>query len=172
VTGITKALLEHWYDSEERENKRFFFCQLEAIETLIWLVEAPDSERVGIEIPSDGGVFQRICSKMATGSGKTVVMAMLIAWQVLNKVTYPQDPRFSKYVLVVAPGLTVKSRLQVLIPSTAGNYYDEFNVIPGGLIEKFRQGKIRVINWQMLNWESEEQLKKKEDRRQARRDER
>ena len=53
---------------------------------------------------------------MATGSGKTVVMAMLIAWQVINKVTYPQDTRFSKYVFVVAPGLTVKSRQQVLLP--------------------------------------------------------
>jgi type III restriction enzyme len=161
VTGITKALLEHWYDPEERENRRFFFCQLEAIETIIWLVEAPDSEKVGIEIPSDGGDFQRICSKMATGSGKTIVMAMLIAWQVLNKITYPQDTRFSKYILVVAPGLTVKSRLQVLIPSSIGNYYDEFNIIPGGLIEKLRQGKIRIVNWHVLNWETEEQVKKK-----------
>ncbi len=71
----------------------------------------------GIDIPSDGGSFSRLCSKMATGSGKTVVMAMLIAWQVINKVTYPQDDRFSKYVFVVAPGLTVKSRLQVLLPA-------------------------------------------------------
>ena len=65
--------------------------QLEAIETLIWLTEAPASEKVGIDIPSDGGSFSRLCSKMATGSGKTVVMAMLIAWKVINKVTYPQD---------------------------------------------------------------------------------
>jgi len=161
VTGITKSLLEHWYDPEERENRRFFFCQLEAIETLIWFIEAPEAEKTGIEIPSDGGDFQRICSKMATGSGKTIVMAMLIAWQILNKVTYPQDTRFSKYVLVVAPGLTVKNRLQVLYPSVVGNYYDEFNIIPGGLIEKLRQGKIRVVNWHVLNWETEEQVKKK-----------
>ena len=161
ITGITKRLLEHWYNPEERENKRFFFCQLEAIETLIWLVEAPEAEKVGIEIPSDGGEFQRICSKMATGSGKTVVMAMLIAWQVLNKITYLQDTRFSKYIFVVAPGLTVKSRLQVLIPSSVGNYYDEFNIVPGGLIEKLRQGKIRIVNWHTLNWETEKQLKRK-----------
>jgi type III restriction enzyme len=88
ATGITKRLLEHWHNPEEREN-RFFFCQLEAIETLIWLVEAPAADKVGIDIPSDGGTFTRLCSKMATGSGKTVVMAMLIAWQVINKVTYP-----------------------------------------------------------------------------------
>lgn len=59
---------------------------MEAIETLIWLTEAPDAQKLGIEIPSDGGPFDRLCSKMATGSGKTIVMAMLIAWQVLNKV--------------------------------------------------------------------------------------
>ena len=66
---------------------------------------------------------------MATGSGKTIVMAMLIAWQILNKVAYPTDPRFSKNVLVVAPGLTVKSRLQVLKPSDAENYYHLFDIV-------------------------------------------
>lgn len=173
VTGITKRLLEYWRNVEERGDKRFFFCQLEAIETLIWLQEAPDSERVGIDVPSDGGEFQRLCSKMATGSGKTVVMAMLIAWQVLNKVTYPKDTRFSRYILVVAPGLTVKSRLQVLQPSAVGNYYDEFNVVPGGLVEKLRQGKIRIINWHVLSWESKEQILKKKtvDKRGVKSDE-
>ena len=117
VTGITKRLLEHWEDPEEFETRRFFFCQLEAVETLIWLAEAPAADRVGVDIPSDGGAFTRLCSKMATGSGKTIVMAMVIAWQVLNKVTYPQDAHFAKNVLVVAPGLTVKSRLAVLNPS-------------------------------------------------------
>jgi type III restriction enzyme len=173
VTGITKRLLEHWYNPEEREYRRFFFCQLEAIETLIWLAEAPDAEKVGIEIPSDGGLFQRICSKMATGSGKTVVMAMLIAWQILNKVTYPQDARFSKYVFVVAPGLTVKSRLQVLIPSAPDNYYDEFNIVPHGLLDKLRQGKILIRNWHVLHWETEEKIVKKKsvDKRGAKSDE-
>ena len=86
VTGITKRLLQHWRNLEERENKRFFFCQLEAMETIIWLVEADESEIVGIDVPSDGGEFVRLCSKMATGSGKTIVMAMVCAWQILNKV--------------------------------------------------------------------------------------
>ena len=161
VTGITKRLLEHWQNLEEREYHRFFFCQMEAIETLIWLTEAPNDQKVGVEIPLDGGPFRRLCSKMATGSGKTVVMAMLIAWQILNKVTYPQDARFSKYVFVVAPGLTVKSRLQVLLPSSADNYYDEFNVVPVGLKEKLRQGKVLIRNWHALQWESEEKLAKK-----------
>lgn len=150
VTGITKRLLEHWYDPEQRETRRLFFCQLEAIETLIWLTEAPPAERQGIEIPGDGGEFTRLCFKMATGSGKTIVMAMLIAWQILNKITYPQDKRFSKNIFVVAPGLTVKSWLQVLLPAGSGNYYDEFNVIPPGFHDKLRQGKVLIRNWHAL----------------------
>src|SRR5215204_3364803 len=150
ITGITRRLLEHWYDPEQREGRRFFFCQLEAIETLIWLTEASLAEKQGIEIPGDGGEFTRLCSKMATGSGKTIVMAMIIAWQVLNKVTYPQDTRFSKNVFVVAPGLTVKSRLQVLVPAGPGNYYDEFNVVPSGLFDKLRQGNVMIRNWHVL----------------------
>jgi len=162
VTGITKRLLEHWYNSEMRdEHRRFFFCNLDAIETLIWLNEAPDAEKVGIEIPSDGGPFKRLCTKLATGTGKTVVMAMLIAWQILNKVTYPRDIRFSKYIFIVAPGLTVKNRLQVLIPESPGNYYDEFSIVPSALLEKLRQGKILIKNWHVLQWETEEQLAKK-----------
>ncbi len=173
VTGITKRLLEHWNDPNEREYRRFFFCQLEAIETLIWLVEASASEKVGIEIPSDGGPFQRLCAKMATGSGKTIVMAMLISWQVLNKVTYPQDTRFSKHVFIVAPGLTVKNRLQVLEPSSIGNYYEEFNIVPHGLMDKLRQTKPIIQNWHTLNWETEEKLSKKRsvDKRGAKSDE-
>lgn len=162
VTGITKRLLEHWHDREAREsNRQFFFCQLEAIETLIWLCEAPSSQTVGLSIGSDGGSYTRLCSKMATGSGKTIVMAMLIAWQVLNKVTYPQDARFSKNIFVVAPGLTVKSRLQVLVPSSSGNYYDEFSIVPPGLLEKLRQGKVLIRNWHALSWDTEEKLGKK-----------
>lgn len=173
ITGITKRLLEHWRNPQEREYRRFFFCQLEAIETLIWLTEAPESGKVGIEIPSDGGLFRRLCSKMATGTGKTIVMAMLIAWQVLNKVTYPQDTRFTKHIFVVAPGLTVKSRLSVLVPSAQGNYFDEFNIVPAGLSEKLNQGKVLIHNWHVLNWETEEKLAKKKgvDKRGAKSDE-
>jgi len=173
VTGITKRLLEHWVNPEERENKRFFFCQLEAIETLIWLNEAPASEKTGIDIPNDGGEFTRLCSKMATGSGKTIVMAMLIAYHILNKVTYTQDNRFSKNVLMIAPGLTVKSRLQVLIPAGKSNYYDEFNVIPSSLYDKLRQGKVKIENWHSLAWDTEERLAKKKsvDKRGAKSDE-
>ena len=161
ATGTTRHLLNHWWDEEARSGRKLFYCQLEAIETLIWLAEASEAERVGVEIPTDGGAFRRLCSMMATGTGKTVVMAMLIGWQVLNKVASPQDSRFSKNILVVAPGHTVRRRLQVLLPGTAGNYYDEFSIIPPGLEEALRQGSIRVTNWHTLGWDSEEALAKR-----------
>jgi len=161
VTSISKRLLEHWQDPETFEDRRFYFCQLEAIETLIWLSEAPAAERVGIEIPGDGGAFLRRGCKMATGSGKTLVMAMAIAWQILNKVAYPQDPRFSKNVLVVAPGLTVRKRLEVLELAAEGNYYAAFNIVPSDMFDRLRQGRVLVRNWHMLAWESVEQLKRR-----------
>jgi type III restriction enzyme len=174
LTATTRTLLEHWNDIEQREpTKRFFFCQLEAIETLIWLIEAPAAERVGIDIPGDGGPFARLCSKMATGSGKTIVMAMLIAWQVLNKAANSQDPRYSKNVLLIAPGLTVRKRLEVLKPEGPDNYFDLFKIVPDSLMQALRShGQIRVINWHKLTWESEAKLAKKKgvDKRGARSD--
>ncbi|MDY0281659.1 MAG: DEAD/DEAH box helicase family protein, partial [Salinivirgaceae bacterium] len=161
VSSITKRLLEHWRDPEEFDGRRFFFCQLEAVETLIWLTEAPAADRVGIEIPGDGGAFARQCCKMATGSGKTIVMAMVIAWQVLNKVANPQDTRFAKNVLIIAPGLTVKSRLAVLEPAGADNYFEAFNIVPSAMLDRLRQGKVLIRNWHALAWDSEEQLKKR-----------
>jgi type III restriction enzyme len=173
VTGTTKRLLDHWRDPERGENQRFFFCQLEAIETLVWLAEAPAAERQGTLIPGDGGPFARLCVKLATGTGKTVVMAMAIAWHVLNKVADPQDRRFAKHVFVVAPGLTVRSRLQVLEPAHPENYYDAFDVVPSALRERLRQGKVRVRNWHVLGWETEERIAKRRsvDKRGAKSDE-
>ena len=173
VTGITKRLLEHWTNPEEYERRRFFFCQLEAAETLLWLTEAPAADKVGIAVPFDGGEFARLCAKMATGTGKTVVMAMIIAWQCLNKATYPQDTRFCKNVLVVAPGLTVKSRLAVLEPSHPASYYEAFSIVPGSLLDRLREGRVKVRNWHALNWESEEKIGKRRsvDKRGAKSDE-
>ncbi|MEM1123364.1 MAG: DEAD/DEAH box helicase family protein, partial [Bacteroidota bacterium] len=160
LTGITKKLLTHWEDASQRDFP-FFFCQLEAIETLIFLTEAPAAYKTGINMPSDGGDFIRWCSKMATGSGKTVIMSMIIAWNILNKATNRQDTRFSKNILIVAPGLTVRSRLAVLLPEDDGNYYDFFNIVPPALREKLRQGTLKIINWHKLSWESDEKIQKK-----------
>ena len=159
ITTVTKELLEHWKNPDSEP--RLFFCQIEAIETLIWLIEAPENEKQGIDIEGDGSQFQRLCSKMATGSGKTIVMAMLIAWQIINKVTYSKDNRFSKYVFVVAPGLTVKSRLKVLYPTEPTNYYQAFDIVPSDMFDKLRQGKIKIINWHKSAWESEDQIRRK-----------
>ena len=173
VTGMTKRLLAHWAGPEEFENRHFFFCQMEAAETLIWLAEAPPAERVGVDVPSDGGAFKRLCAKMATGSGKTVVMAMVMAWHILNKVAAPQDRRFARHIMVVAPGLTVRNRLAVLDPSHPENYYDAFRIVPPALLDKLRQGRVVIRNWHVLNWEGEEKIagKRGVDKRGAKRDE-
>jgi type III restriction enzyme len=173
TTGITKRLLEHWYDKEQRPHRAFFFCQLEAIETLIFLAEAPESFKTGLEIKGDGGAYTRFCSKMATGSGKTLVMGMLIAWQVLNAVSNEKRYQYSKNIFVVAPGLTVKKRLEVLYPSNPANIYEEFSMIPVGMMDKLRQGKVLVHNWHVLNWETDLQLSKRRsvDKRGAKSDE-
>ena len=173
ATGVTRRLLEHWRNRQGTDDKRLFFCQLEAIETLMWLIEAPHSARTGIDVPGDGGGFVRECCKMATGAGKTVVMGMVIAWQILNKVNHPNDPRFSKNVLVVAPGLTVRSRLSVIDPQNADNYFDEFDLVPSNLRDRLRQGRVRVRNWHALGWQTEEQIKRRRsvDKRGAKSDE-
>jgi len=173
ITGTTRRLLEHWSDATTRDGRRFFFCQMEAIETLIWLLEADPAERVGLEIPSDGGAWARQCCKMATGTGKTLVMAMVLAWQFLNRVAYPQDGRFVKHALIMAPGITVRSRLEVLVPDAPGNYYELFQIVPGPLMEMLRQGRVVIRNWHALAWDSPEKIRKRRsvDKRGAKSDE-
>ncbi len=173
VTGVTRRLLDYWTDPEEFESRRFFFCQIEAVETLIWLTEADDADKAGLEIPSDGGEFRRLCAKMATGSGKTIVMAMLAAWHILNKVAYAADTRFSKRILVIAPGLTVRSRLAVLDPACPENYYESFRIVPTAMLDKLRQGRVVIRNWHALSWESSEKITAKRgvDKRGAKSDE-
>ncbi len=144
---ITRQLLNHW-NHPERERK-LFFCQREAAETIIWLVEASPAEKQGIDIPKDNGLTRYAC-KMATGSGKTVVMGMVIAWQVLNKLAYPQDRRFSDAVLIVCPNLTICERLQVLLPWHKRNYYETFDLVPRGMMERLQQGKFEITNWHLF----------------------
>ncbi|CCW33858.1 DNA/RNA helicase, superfamily II [Chthonomonas calidirosea] len=147
VTPITRQLLNHW-NNPERERK-LFFCQREAAEALVWLVEASPAEKQGIVVPKDDELTRYAC-KMATGSGKTVVMGMVIAWQVLNKLANPQDRRFCDAVLIVCPNLTIKERLQVLLPWKPGNYYEKFDLVPPGMLERLQQGKFQITNWHLF----------------------
>ena len=120
VTPETQRLLEHWRDPS-RERK-LFFCQREAVETLIYLSEvAPKRFRKQIEdanAEANPGLYRLAC-KMATGSGKTIVMGMIIAWHAVNKARRPKARMFSDAFLIVAPGITIRDRLQVLHPSDA-----------------------------------------------------
>lgn len=163
VSRTTRILLDYWNfeNREEQNRKRLFFCQLEAVETIIWLNEASESEKQGLEIQKDTpidaeslakkyGALVRYSCKMATGSGKTIVMAMLIAWSVLNKIQNKQDKRFSDGVFIVAPNLTVKERLKVLLPSDPDNYYEKFDIVPRPLFSLLSQSKIEIVNWQAL----------------------
>ena len=159
VTPVTRRLLTHW--SDPNRERRLFFCQREAAETLIWLVEAPPAEKQGIVISRDQPndpeslakgykALTRYAVKMATGSGKTVVMGMVIAWQVLNKLANPQDRHFSDAVLLVCPNLTIRERLQVLLPWKPGNYYEKFDLVPPGMRERLQQGRFQITNWHLF----------------------
>ena len=157
TTNITQELLRHWNDPTRE--RRLFFCQREAAETLIWLIEAPAAAKQGIIIPIDEptdpqslekgyGALRRYCYKMATASGKTVVMAMIIAWSVLNKIFNKQDKRFSNAVLVMCPSLTVKRQnAERLIPSSGKNFYERFDLVPRSLLTTLSKGRYLVTNW-------------------------
>ena len=152
VTSVTRQLLAHWQSPAASRQHAFYFCQIEAIETLIWHVEASADYKQGIAIPGDGGAWERLCNKMATGSGKTMVMAMIITWQVLNALTYPKRTKdFSRTVFIVAPGLTVKERLQVLRPGHPENTYDAFGLCPNeGMRQRLNQVELGIENWHSL----------------------
>lgn len=150
VTGVTRDLLNHWKNNNQRDEP-LFFCQLEAIETIIWMTESDPSERQNLLLGGDGGSFTRYCSKMATGSGKTVVMAMLIVWQTLNNLHYPNDQRYSRHFLIVAPGLTVKERLGVLQhPDDVGGYYRRYRLLPDSMREQLKRATVSIHNWHTL----------------------
>ncbi len=152
ITPTTRRLIEYWTDPDRE--RRLFFAQIEALDTAIYLAEAAD--KVGQAwIPgmladkaaaANPGLL-RVAHKMATGSGKTVVMGMLIAWQTLNKVANPQDARFTSRFLVVTPGITIKDRLRVLLPSDPHNYYREMDLVPPELAEHLGRASIVVTNF-------------------------
>ena len=168
ATKVTRELLRHW----EREDKerRLFFCQREAVETIIYIAEilkgnkkirfsqqftkADLAKLVDSPNTSDIPDLIRYGCKMATGSGKTVVMAMLIAWAFCNRGKVPSDERFPAAALVVCPNLTIKERLQVLRPESPDNYYDAFELIPTKLRPLLNRGKVLVTNWHQFAPES------------------
>ncbi|WP_102145821.1 BPTD_3080 family restriction endonuclease [Mycobacterium hubeiense] len=152
ATPISRKLMEHWADPT-REN-RVLFCQREAAESAIFLAEVAGRHgysdwRVRIAEANDdhNGGLPRIALKMATGSGKTVVMAMLIAWQTLNKVYAPRDARFTNRFLVITPGITIRDRLRVLRPSDPDNYYRQRDLIPPDLTSALHQALIAITNY-------------------------
>jgi type III restriction enzyme len=154
ITPMTPTLLEHWH-AEDRF-RPLFFCQVEALETLIFITEVAKQTKYGQDwiekylrekAEEAGTDLFRIACKMATGSGKTVVMSMLIAWQVLNKRRYPQDKRFTDAFLVVAPGITIRDRLRVLLPSDPNNYYKELDIVPVEYLGDLGTAKVVVVNF-------------------------
>jgi len=152
VTPTTRRLLEYW-TNPERE-RRLYFCQIEALETVIYITEV--AKKYGdVWIENDLRRFNedanpllfRMACKMATGSGKTVVMSMLIAWQALNKIDNPQNKLFSDAFLVVAPGITVRDRLRVLQPNDSENYYKKLDLVPPDLMPEVDKAKIAIVNY-------------------------
>lgn len=152
ITRTTRRLLEYW-QNPERE-RRLFFCQLEALETAIYIAEVAskygdtwiENHLRKASADANPQLF-RIAFKMATGSGKTVVMAMLIAWQALNKMASPQDSHFSDAFLIVTPGITIRDRLRVLLPNDPTNYYRERDIIPPEDIQELGRARIVIINY-------------------------
>ena len=138
---------------------RPFFCQVEAVETLIWLTEvAPRlsaADRRALDRLADvnqeaNPELLRIALKLATGAGKTTVMAMVIAWQTINAVRHPNSRRFTRGFLVVTPGLTIKDRLRVLQPNDPDSYYASRELVPAGMLEDIQRARIVITNYHSL----------------------
>jgi len=155
VTAVTQRLLQHWRRPKgEWNGPTPFFCQVEAVETMIWLTEvAPKraaTKRLLDEVAqhnrdANPALF-RLAMKMATGSGKTTVMAMLIAWQTINAAR-KESKDFSRAFLIVAPGITIRDRLRVLLPSEADNYYETREIVPPEMLPEIRRAEIVITNY-------------------------
>jgi len=147
VTPETARLLQHWR-SYPFQSIRPFFCQIEAIETTIWLTEvAPHQGERGKKFldylkacnaQANPELF-RIALKLATGAGKTTVIAMLIAWQTVNAVRRPASKTFTRGFLICTPGITIRDRLRVLLPSDPDNYYEHRELVPGDLVGEIKR---------------------------------
>jgi len=155
VTPETARLLQHWRH-HRFSSIRPFFCQVEAVETAIWLTEvAPNAGKTGkhfLEHLANANhdanpELMRLALKLATGAGKTTVMAMIIAWQTINAVRRSQSQRFTRGFLIVAPGLTIKDRLRVLQPNDPDSYYASRELVPTDMLEDVNRAKIVITNY-------------------------
>lgn len=154
VTPATQRLLAHWR-RPDFPGTRPFFCQIEAVETAIWLAEVALRDRhyakfsahlKGANEQSNPELF-RMALKMATGTGKTTVMAMLIAWQTINAVRSPGSALFSRGFLVVTPGITIRDRLRVLQPNDPDSYYRNRGLVPADMLPDMGRAKIVITNY-------------------------
>lgn len=158
VTSETARLLLHWRDPQF-QGLRPFFCQVEAVETIIWLTEVAPKANKGhtgagiLEYLSRANAeanpdLYRIALKLATGAGKTTVMAMLIAWQTINAVRRPGSKNYTKGFLLVAPGITIRDRLRVLKPNDSQSYFrPDRGLVPIDMLHDLHQAKIVITNY-------------------------
>ena len=155
VTPETQRLLLHWRHHDFAAI-RPFFCQVEAVETAIWLTEvAPKLGKAGKRFVDHldkanneaNRDLMRLALKLATGAGKTTVMAMLIAWQTINAVRTPNSKKFTRGFLLVAPGITIRDRLRVLLPNDPDSYYKNRELVPSDMMEELNKAKIVITNY-------------------------
>ena len=168
VTPETARLLQHWRQHKFNDI-RPFFCQIEAVETAIWLTEvAPSAGKAGRDFlehltnaNNDANPdLMRLALKLATGAGKTTVMAMLIAWQTINAVRRPTSSRFSRGFLVVTPGLTIRDRLRVLQPNDPDSYYASRELVPHDMLGDLERAKIVITNYHAFKMRERLELSK------------
>ncbi len=169
VTLETARLLQHWRH-HRFSGIRPFFCQVEAVETAIWLTEVAPNTRSGrdfldhLEDANNNAnpdlPLARLALKLATGTGKTTVMAMLIAWQTVNAVRRPQSRRFTRGFLVVTPGITIKDRLRVLQPNDPDSYYQSRELVPNDMLPDLEKAKIVITNYHAFKLRERMELSK------------
>ena len=157
VTGETARLLRHWRRQRPRDSGFHpFFCQVEAVETVIWLTEvAPKMGKTGrnfLDHLAAGNQqanpdLSRLALKLATGAGKTTVMAMIIAWQTINAVRHPNSGRFTRGFLVVTPGITIRDRLRVLQPNDPDSTYQSRDLAPPDMVRDLERAIIVIANY-------------------------